>query len=243
MIRFLYIVGLLALMGCGENNRCLKTIGEETSIETVIEESFDKIYVEDRIKVVLVQNVSEVGKIVMSGPKNLLNSIGMEVNDGELRLTNDNTCNFLRSFDYQLRVVVYVDQLSQLSVASIAEVSCKDTIAIEKLEVTHVALSDINLLIKGEEVFIRSRNSATTVLRGEVNALKGSIEDVSDLDAKELSSKEVLLDTHSPLNCKINAEEGYFLNIYNAGNIEQYGSASSYRIVNERTGTGNVVQK
>lgn len=237
------ILTVLMCFGCGDDNSCLKTLGEDTEIERLVSGDFTKIYVEDRIKINLVQDSSNAGKLVLRGPENLLNSLGTEISDNELRLTNDNTCNFLRSFDYSLQVDVYFTELSELKIESIAEVKCKDSLRIDKLEVTHNALADIDLLLVGNEVFVRSRNSASTTLRGRVKTLKGSIEEVSDLDAEELLSEEVLLDTHSPLDCKINASKGYFLNLYNAGNIEQYGNATVYSIINDQTGTGVLIQK
>ncbi|MFB1004055.1 MAG: DUF2807 domain-containing protein [Bacteroidia bacterium] len=243
MKKWIYISLICLSFGCGDDNRCLKSLGDEAETERNIDGYFDALYVEDRIKVRLVQDSVQAGKLIFRGPKNLLSSIGAVVQDGELRLTNNNTCNFLRSFDYILEVDVYLAQLNRLGVESIAEVKCKDTLRIDRLEVFHNALSSIDLLVKGNEIYVESHNSASTILRGRVNVLKGSIEEVSDLDAKELLANNVLLDTHSPLDSKINALKGYFLNIYNAGNIEQFGNASEYQIVNEQTSTGAVIQK
>lgn len=238
-----YIAIVLFCLGCGEDNRCLKSLGDVVEQEKIVSLDFSRIYVEDRIKVTLVQDASQAGRLVLRGPENLLNSVGTEVVDGEIRLVNNNTCNFLRSFDYNLEVDVYFDELVELKVESIAEVRCRDSIHISKFEVSHNALSNINLLLSGEEVFVRSRNSASTKLHGAVRILKGSIEEVSDLDAKDLECEEALLDTHTPLDCSINATRGYFLNIYNTGNIEQYGDAKVYTIINDQTSTGVVVQK
>lgn len=241
MKKWIYIS--LICFGCGDDNRCLKSLGDEVETERNIDAYFDALLVEDRIKVRLIQDSVQAGKLIFRGPENLLPSIGAVVQDGELKLTNNNTCNFLRSFDYILEIDVYLAQLNRLGVESIAVVKCKDTLRIDRLEVFHNALSGIDLLVKGNEMYIQSRNSASTTLRGRVNALKGSIEEVSDLNAKELLANDVLLDTHSPLDSKINALEGYYLNLYNRGNIEQFGNASEYQIVNEQTSTGIVIQK
>ena len=243
MKKFVYISLVCLGFGCGDDNRCLKSLGDAAEIERNTDESFDALFVEDRIKVRLIQDSVQAGKLIFRGPKNLLSSIGAVVKDGELKLTNTNTCNFLRSFDYTLEVDVYLAHLNRLSVESIAEVKCMDTLTIERLAVFHNALSGIDLLVRGNELYIQSRNSASTTLRGRVNVLKGSIEEVSDLDAKELLANDILLDTHSPLDSKINALEGYYLNLYNAGNIEQFGNATEYKIVNEQTSTGIVIQK
>jgi len=243
MRKMFYILLVVVCYACGDDNRCLKSLGDIASLEKQSEKPFSKLYVEDRIKVTIIQDSMQAGKLVLRGPENLLTSIGLSVSEDELRLTNNNTCNFLRSFEYSVAVDVYVNNLTRIGVESIAEVNCKDTLFVDKLEVFHNALSDIELLLNGREVYVQSRNSASTTLTGRIDVLKGSIEEVSDLDASNLLSGEVLLDNHSALDCKINAVKGYYLNLYNTGNIEQYGMATEYAIVNERLGSGNVVQK
>lgn len=243
MIKYSYIALVFLALGCNEDSRCLKSLGDETSLQRTLTEEFTKLYVEDRIKVLLIQDSAQAGKLVLRGPQNIVGLIGFDISDGELKLTNDNACNFVRSFEYVLEADVYFKELTQLTIESIAEVRCKDSVRIDKLEVTHNALSDIDLLLKGREVFVRSRNSASSVLRGKLKVLKASVEEVSDLDARLLVCEEVFIDSHTRLVCKMNATKGFFVNIYNDGNIEQYGQAAEYSIVNERTGKGNLIQK
>ncbi len=243
MKKWIYISLMCLGFSCSDDNRCLKSLGDQLQIERNIDGSFDAVLVEDRIMVRLIQDSLQAGKLILRGPENLLPSISAEVKDGELKLTNKNTCNFLRSFDYTLEIDVYLAQLNRLGIESIAMVKCKDTLTIDRLEVLHNALSGIDLLVEGNEIYVQSHNSASTTLHGRVNVLKGSIEEVSDLDAKELFANNVLLDTHSPIDSKINALEGYYLNLYNTGNIEQFGNASEYQIINEQTSSGTVIQK
>jgi hypothetical protein len=244
MKRLAYIAFIVCcIVSCSEDNRCLKSLGDPATVVDYLALPFDKIRVEDRIKMRLIQDSSQAGKIILHGPENLLSSIGRDVKDGELTLTNNNTCNFLRSFDYSLDVDVYISTLSMLKVESIAEVTIKETLAFDRLEIYHNALSDIELNVNGREIFVQSRNSASTILHGRLRSLKASIEDVSNLDAKGVACDEVFLDSHTPIVCTMNATKGYYLNIYNTGNIEQYGRATDYEIVNKQLSTGTVVQK
>tara|TARA_B110000971_G_scaffold53012_1_gene53928 strand:+ start:6214 stop:6849 length:636 start_codon:yes stop_codon:yes gene_type:complete len=206
--------------------------------------TFDKLYVEDRIKLVITQDSTRVGEIVLSGPENLLSQVLTDVSNGELRLVNNNTCNFVRSFDYELVVKVYVDKLVRLELQSIAEVTVEDTLFVDFLEIRHTALSDIDLMLGGDEVFIRSRNSASTKLRGRIKTLKGSIEEVSSLDAGELICDNVLVDTHTKLETYIRAQKLIYVNIYNSGNVVYVmDEPSEYAIVGINTGSGRLIKK
>ena len=107
MKKWIYISLICLGFGCGDENRCLKSLGDEVETERNIDAYFDALLVEDRIKVRLIQDSLQAGKLIFRGPENLLPSIGAVVQDGELKLTNNNTCNFLRSFDYILEINHY----------------------------------------------------------------------------------------------------------------------------------------
>ena len=232
------------LSSCGgeQKDDCITKLGKVVSEQRDVL-PFDKLYVEDRIKVFLVQDSINYGRIELNGPSNLLNQIESTVTDNQLRLINTNTCNFIRSFNYDINVYVYIKELTEIHLESIAEVVSNDTININFLNIFHPALSDINLILSGDEVFIRSRNSASTNLRGNLRVLKGSIEEISNLDAQYLVCEEVYIDTHSPLDCYINATKGMYLKILNSGNIFYINEPTDYKILAEQTGSGQLLKK
>lgn len=241
---FNIIIVLLMLLSCGgeQKDDCITKLGKVVSEQRDVL-PFDKLYVEDRMKVFLVQDSINYGRIELNGPSNLLNQIESTVTDNQLRLINTNTCNFIRSFNYDINVYVYVKELTEIHLESIAEVVSNDTININFLNIFHPALSDINLILSGDEVFIRSRNSASTILRGNLRVLKGSIEEISNLDAQYLVCEEVYIDTHSPLDCYINATKGMYLKILNSGNIFYINEPTDYKILAEQTGSGQLLKK
>ncbi|PCJ66070.1 MAG: hypothetical protein COA58_08325 [Bacteroidetes bacterium] len=239
-----YISSLLLVLGCGENRNddCITSLGNDGS-NTRLVDKFTKIYVEDRIKLLLVQDSANAGIIELRGPENLLEQVTTIVEDGELKLKNRNTCNFVRSFNYELAVKVYFADLDKLTVESIAEVKSQDTIKIDRLEIYHNALSDISLSLFGNEVFVQSKNSAQTTLNGVVRVLKGTIEEISNLDAYSLRCEEVLLDSHTPLACEVNATNGLYIKIYNSGDVLYKDEPSDYKILEVNTGSGKLKKK
>jgi hypothetical protein len=238
-------IALLFLWSCkgDRRNDCITSLGVDgTEVRQV--EYFDRLYVDDRIKLIIKQDSARAGEVLLSGPENLLGQVLTNVSNGELRLTNNNTCNFVRSFDYTLEVKVFVDMVSRLEVESIAEVTVEDTLFIDFLEIRHTALSDINLVLGGNEVFIRSRNSASTKLSGRIKTLKGSIEEASNLDAGNLICDNVLIDTHTRLETYIRAQKLIYVNIYNSGNIFYLvDEPSEYVDVGTNTGRGRLIKK
>jgi len=239
-----YFILIVLLSSCSglRKDDCITNMGDVISIDRDVM-PFDQLYVEDRIKVILIQDSTQFGRIELNGPSNLLDQIESNVSNNQLRLINSNTCNFVRSFNYEIKVNVYVKELTGLHIESIAEVVSNDTINVDFLNILHLALSDIKLILSGDEVYIQSRNSAKTTLKGSLRVLKGSVEEISDIDAKYLTCEEVYLDSHSPLDCYVNATKGMYMNIYNSGNIFYANEPSDYKILATRTGSGKLLKK
>jgi hypothetical protein len=73
--------------------------------------------------------------------------------------------------------------------------------------------------------------------------LKGTIEEVSNLDASNLQADEALLDTHTPYDCYIQAIQGIYVNIYNSGNIYYSQEPSDYKLTGVVRGSGKLLKK
>jgi len=230
------------LCSCQRGDDCFTNKGANGSISRKLE-VFDKISVENRINLIITQDSAKAGEVVISGPENLLEEITTDVSDGWLKIKNMNTCNFVRSYDYELTINVFLKELRLLNIDGIASVKTEDTLLIKKLDIEHLALSDIHLTLRGDEVFLRSRNSAHTRLDGKIKVFKGSIEEISNVDAEFLKAEEVLLDTHSPLDCIVNASKGIFVKIYGPGSILYVYEPSEYKIVDVQLSSGRLRKK
>lgn len=242
MRNWFYIAVLLVACSKEKRDDCLTSLGNVTTVERQLE-SFNRIYAEDRIQVVLIQDSSLDGRIAITAPGNLVPQIKSEVSDGRLSLTNTNTCNFVRSYDYEIVVKVYFKDLIQLDLESIASASTADTLYLSDFAIYHSALSDIELVLDcSNHILIKTINSAHTVLKGRAKAIRGSIEEISDLDARDLVCEEVLIDSHTPLNCYVNGTKGLFIKIYNSGNVYYVEEPSTYKDLNQKLGEGDLLK-
>ena len=74
-----------------------------------------------------------------------------------------------------------------------------------------------------------------------MNDLKGSIEEISDLDARDLRAKNALIDNHSPLDCFINGTNIIYVSIFNSGNIYYVQEPLDLKDFNIHRGKGQLI--
>lgn len=108
----LFVFMTLLLIGCRkpEDRDCFKTVGDDTTLE-IIPPSFNKILLREHLEYVLVQD--SVEKIILHGGKNLLNFVNIEMVDDVLEISNENKCNFLRTYKRKIKVEIhFIDLLN-----------------------------------------------------------------------------------------------------------------------------------
>ncbi len=128
---FLFCLGaMLLLFSCKkpENRRCWKQAGDEDTL-TINVNTFSKINVQEHIVCTLVQDSTE--KVVISGGKNLLNFIGVNVENGLLTVNNENKCSFLRSYEQRVKVEIHFKNLSNLEFEGTEPLTCRDTLQLD----------------------------------------------------------------------------------------------------------------
>lgn len=237
------VIYCLVLLSCSKSQMddCITSAGPEVSIQRDLS-SFSSIVTNDKLRVILVQDTSVNEYVKIIGPQNLLGQIITNVEGGVLVLDNENTCNFVRSFKLSFTIEVHLKKIERIEINGASSVETEGELNLQNLNIAHNALSDVELALNIEDVvYVQSFNSAATVLKGKAKTLKGSIEEVSDLNALDLECEEVLLDQHSPLNCYIDASKIIFVKIYNDGNIYYKQEPSGYKDLNYRRGKGDLI--
>lgn len=104
-MRYLVIIIVVFLIGCDSENApdCFQAYGD--SIDTVYDvEDFNRIIIWDRVKLVLVEGPEK--RVMVRTGSNLLNEIRVRVEDSILKVSDRNSCNFVR--DYENITTVFV---------------------------------------------------------------------------------------------------------------------------------------
>lgn len=126
-MKYLPIIAVLFLFACkkAEDRRCVKSAGEESSIEVQLT-PFEFLDLGPHLKYVLVQDTAE--KLVISGGKNLLNFVESSVVDKKLSISNGNKCNFLRSYKHEVTVEIHLKNIYNVHFMGTKGLSCEGSL-------------------------------------------------------------------------------------------------------------------
>lgn len=236
------IMLLLTLTACRKEqwNDCFTGAGEERTIERIIDE-FHVINISDAFDILLIQDSSRPSFIQIEGPKNLLEGVVTETQNGVLSIHNANICNFVRSFDVHLKLTINIRALDAIYAIGNSKIKSTDTLQVDKLFLSQSATNEFYLNVHANEITVQSIDAGVFMLEGKAESLKGSLERVSELDARNLVCENVLIDSHTPLDLFVHGTRVVFVKIFNRGNIYYQGTPSEKLELNEKTGSGQLL--
>ncbi|MCR9174181.1 MAG: DUF2807 domain-containing protein [bacterium] len=134
-MKWLFVISiLLAVASCkkAEDRSCFKSAGPETTIVRDLE-NFHGIFVGPNVNIVLIQDGAD--QVHITGGQNLVNFITSDIEDGVLRIVNENKCNFLRSYKHEVTVEVHYSGMSFIEFEGTKPISSQTTMTGNNLTV------------------------------------------------------------------------------------------------------------
>ena len=225
-----------------EDRKCFKSAGEETDSEIFVT-SYDHLHLGSHIKYVLVQDTVE--KVILTGGKNLLNFISVEVVNNELRIANNNKCNFLRSYKKKVTAEVHLKNLKKMHFEGTEPLECKGQLVIPYLTLFvrdgagHVDLN-INAISMNSVI---THGWGNVKIHGKTNYSRMEIRSNGRCDTYELDVKDSIhvISTTAEI-IKVNADNVLFRAETSAGGDIWYKGSPS-QIDYNQYGTGKLVNK
>lgn len=218
--RIVLFLSVLFLYSCNQEGAwdCIKTAGELDSERRDLP-AFDKISIVDEIELELVQD--SVQYVIVHGGKNLIGKVETVVEEGQLRISNENFCDPVRSLKKILKVEVHVKDLKHIYTESVRNISSRDT-----LQVTHLTLEvfngvgTFNALLVGNFSCLVHSGSIDINIAGKADSIY-----LYNLGLGYIYASEMI----APY-CHLNHESTGDAYIYasNTLNIENYGSGAIY---------------
>ena len=154
---------------------CFQTTGKIIS-KTIALDAFDKILVNRNIELTIIQG-SELNAFIETG-ENLMNDVEVVVVDGELQLTDYNTCNLFRAYD-PTKITITTPSFNQIRSSTQFEVKSEGVLSLEKLQLLSedfnttesFNIGDFNLQLDVEQLNVVSNNLSVFYISGTANKL------------------------------------------------------------------------
>lgn len=200
-----------------------KTITERRSLS-----EFDTLYVNNNIDITLVK--SDSNYIVITTGENLMKNIVSDVNMRALTVRNDNSLNWIRSYDHPLRAEIHYNTniclIKYNSVSPLVSEGClnKDTISRFELDIVDGS-GDIDIEIYCDSLFLMTEHGTNkTTVRGKSIYTHIYHDFFGPVHAENLVTEQADIYNSSSNDIYVNCTGKLRANIYDLGNIYYVGS-------------------
>ena len=229
----------IALLGCDspESPDCFKSRGED-AVEVRVLTSFNAIEVLDYIEVEIEMDSERF--IEIRGGENLLPKISTRVQNGILHLENDNTCNFVRSFNQQISVTVHTPELQSIVLRDgSGPVKSFGTLTGDSLFLeTNHSSGDIQLDLDYRiAICLFPTGTSDVILRGNAEQLELFSDSFGMIDARQLNAGKALVNNSSINDFYIWPQEYFYAAINGSGNIFVKGEGVANDISDNGSGS------
>ncbi|MES2590399.1 MAG: head GIN domain-containing protein [Bacteroidota bacterium] len=216
------VLFILVFSACKKENRCdcIKRTGT-IIFETREINGFDKIYLEDNLKVYITQGSSFSVKV--EGGENIVPLIETIVTEGTLVIRNNNRCNWTRSYDKPLAVHITMPVIKYLTSDGTNDIIGLNTITTPELDVQTKSSGNIELWLDNSKVLSHMHGSGDITLHGKTNEHACDIGGTSFLRCADLQTNLTWVHTFTTGLCYVNTANLTCL-IDNIGDVYCYGN-------------------
>ncbi|MFH1160617.1 MAG: head GIN domain-containing protein [bacterium] len=230
---------LLCWCGCGKTGfDCLNSTGEITTEERTIS-PFDSIEINDYVNVFISHD--SVTKVTVQAGKNILPGISTEVKNRQLVIHNNNTCNWIRSYNNPINVYISTPDLWKIYYNSSGNLTSLNKLSYDSLMLEvwgGCGTIDLDVDIF-QGYFYLQLGTADLHLRGACDIASLSSGDFGLLDARNLHARFLFISSRSSNNCYVYADQELTATIESIGDI--YYTGNPKKITTILNGTGKVI--
>lgn len=234
-------VGLL-FAGCGKEqwDDCITSTGPMHN-ELRHVGDLHTIDLDDRVDVVL--EPRDHGTVVVEAGRNLLDQVSTEVENGVLRIRNENRCNWVRSFKPRITVHVPIDQVATLLLRGTGNVTGNGTIERERFTIEqHGAQGSCDLTLDVQRVDVALHTGAGDVtLHGRCTGVANLYNGImGPIDASDMIARFVNINNSGVTDIRCAVDDWLDVQIHDAGDVYYRGDPNGIGSV--LTGTGRLIR-
>jgi hypothetical protein len=235
----IYLSLSLIISGC--NDKCLNSLGDQSS-EFRDLKGFDKISVGNKINLFI--SIDSAYSLRIDGGENILHNISTEVDgEGWLTISDQNTCDWFRTYDHEINMYVSLPELVHLFASNTGNIIGLDTIRTKVFRFDQQIASGINeLTIVSDTSFIKLHTgTGDMTCFGETKKLYIYSSSYGYVDCKDFYTPEAWVTARNSGDVQVYSSDTLEAYIHSEGNIHLYGGAD--KIFLERDGIGELIHE
>jgi hypothetical protein len=218
----------VALLSCNKEDApdCLQQAGEVKQIRRE-PGAWQSIELRDYLQIELVD--SSLQFIEIEGPGNLLSDIRTEIDNGILRIRNENTCNFVRSYKHRITVRIFSPSFPDIQNYGTGDIKSLTSLNAPVIKIENRdAAGAINLTVQADTTIIATHTGVCDVtIRGESQITQLFNQGLGTLDARDLQTVDAFVNNSSINDVYVNTNGYFYAYIAYSGNI-YYNGAPNY---------------
>jgi len=129
--KMILLFSLSTLFSCGKDSSCLKGSGKQKTENRDITSEITEIILRDNIDLILTQD--SVFSLKVKGGENLLPFIKTKIRGNTIEITNENKCNFLRSYKKSITVYLSTPSINLIDYTGHGNISTTITFVLNEL--------------------------------------------------------------------------------------------------------------
>ncbi|WP_188460759.1 head GIN domain-containing protein [Bizionia arctica] len=193
---FIFVLGLLFACDSEDANDCFQKSGNIVQLEVSVAD-FNKIFVNRNIELILKE--APETKVLIETGENLLNDVEVVVIDNQLRLTDNNTCNYVRDYE-PTKIYVSAPNITDIRSSTQFDISSDGVLNYNNLKLysedfnieAGFTMGDFRLQVNSNELRITSNNLSSFYISGETNKLTvGFYSGIGRFEGADLIAQEV----------------------------------------------------
>lgn len=226
MKKLIYISIFFTIFACNSENAgdCFQTTGEIIQQEITVS-TFYKILVNRDIELILKEGAEQ--KVVIETGKNLLNDVEAVVVDGRLILTDNNSCNYVRSYGIT-KIYVTAPNITEIRSSTQYDISSDGVLTYPSLTILAEDYSapdtftngDFRLEIDNNSFYAVFNNLSNCFISGKTNTLEVTLASgTSRFEAQNLIAQNVDFWNRSSNDIIVNPQQSVTGKISGTGNV------------------------
>jgi hypothetical protein len=228
---------LLILSGCTKDNMfdCFKSTGKVITQDRPASQ-FGGIVLKNNLDLYITQGTSY--SITVEAGKNLQKNIKTEISDNVLTISNDNTCNWVRSYDKPFNVHVTVVDIDSIIYQSSGNVLTLNTLVTDSMKIlVKEGAGRIDMDIETQKFFCQMNEGTVDInMHGYADVLFVSSNTYGPLNCLDLYTNFTYLHSNSTNDCYIQVHLEMDVLIDNVGNVYYSGNPGSVNYTQNSSG-------